>query len=86
MGRWHGSPSFHHEKLPSAIERYIKEVGRITGVLEGPLAKQEAEAGSDRPWLSGNKLSYAGIGSSPGCRLSAYTRSEIYLYVLRSEV
>jgi glutathione S-transferase len=54
---------FHAEKLPSAIERYAKEVNRVSGVLEGWLAQQEKEHGGspgfDGPWLVGNKLSYA---------------------------
>ena len=53
----------HHEKVQSAIERYGKEVNRVTGVLDGYLAKQKEEygAGGDGPWLVGNKLSYADI-------------------------
>jgi glutathione S-transferase len=56
---------FHHEQLLSAIERYVNEVNRVVGVLEGWLAKQKQEYGdstsSDGPWLVGNKYSYADI-------------------------
>ena len=51
--------------MPSAIERYAKEVNRVLGVLEGYLTRQKREhrgsAGSHGPWLVGNKLSYADI-------------------------
>ncbi|SPO01867.1 probable glutathione S-transferase Ure2-like [Cephalotrichum gorgonifer] len=49
----------HHEQLSSAKERYVKEINRVTGVLEGWLARQEV--GSDGPWLVGGKLSYADL-------------------------
>ena len=55
--------------MPSAIERYVKEINRVTGVLESHLAKQkEAHSGSDGgdgPWLVGNKLSYADLAFVP---------------------
>lgn len=54
---------FHHEKLPSAIERYVKEINRVSSVLEGHLAKQET--GEDGPWLVGNKYSYADLSWVP---------------------
>ena len=51
---------FHPEQVPSAIERYSKEISRVSGVLEGHLAQQKQKyGGSDGPWLVGNKLSYA---------------------------
>ena len=61
---------FHSEKLPGAIERYIKEVHRVSGVLEAYLAQQKQEHGgssadSDGPWLVGNKLSYADLAFIP---------------------
>lgn len=37
--------SFHHEYLPSASERYVKELHRVPSVLEEHLAKQEKEFG-----------------------------------------
>lgn len=53
---------FHHEKVPSAFERYAKEVGRVTGVLESHLFKQaELYHDGDGPWLVGNKITYADI-------------------------
>ena len=57
---------YHSEKLPSAIERYVKEITRVTGVLEGHLAQQKVAAGSDDgPWLVGNKFSYADFAFIP---------------------
>ncbi|KAK0623681.1 glutathione S-transferase Ure2-like protein [Immersiella caudata] len=55
--------SFHHEALPSAVERYVKEVNRVTAVLEGILKGEqqkfpEVEGG---PWLVGGKYSYADL-------------------------
>ena len=62
---------YHGEKIPSAIERYIKEVGRVSGVLEGHLAKQkEKHPNGDGPWLVGNKLSYADIAFVPWQRIA----------------
>lgn len=53
---------FHHEKLPSALDRYTKEVNRVSGVLEGWLAQQKKKhAGTDGPWLVGDKFSYADL-------------------------
>lgn len=58
---------FHHERLPSAVERYVKEAHRVTAVLEGHLTRQrealseEAIAASGGPWLVGNKYSYADL-------------------------
>jgi len=52
---------YHPERLPSALERYTKEIARITGVLEGHLGGQKVDAGSDGPWLVGNKISYADL-------------------------
>lgn len=58
---------FHHERLPSAIERYVKEAHRVTAVLEGHLTRQrekfgeEAVAASGGPWLVGNKCSYVDL-------------------------
>lgn len=44
---------WHPEKLPSAIERYQKEILRVFGVLEGVLSKQE--------WLVGGKCTIADL-------------------------
>ena len=64
-GQLYWFDKFHHEKLPSARERYLKEANRVTGVLEGWLAEQEVAAGSDGPWLVGGKLSYVDLGFLP---------------------
>ena len=45
--------NFHHEKLPSAIERYQNEVKRVTKVLDGALKGKE--------YLVGGKCSYADL-------------------------
>jgi len=44
---------YHFERLPSAVERYTKEVYRVWGVLDGVLANSE--------WLVGNKLTIADL-------------------------
>ena len=61
---------YHAEKLPSAAERYVKEINRVSGVLEGHLARQKEKygstsAGGEGPWLVGNKLSYADMAFYP---------------------
>ena len=48
---------FHHEKLPSAIERYDKEIKRVTMVLDRELAQRE--------WLVGGKCTYADLIYAP---------------------
>ncbi|TVY55624.1 Glutathione S-transferase-like protein gedE [Lachnellula cervina] len=45
--------NFHPEKLPSAIERYVKEVKRVSGVLDSHL--------KDREYLVGDKCTYADL-------------------------
>jgi len=44
---------FHSEKIPSARERYLKEVERVMGVLDGALAGKQ--------WLVGDKCTYADL-------------------------
>jgi len=57
---------FHHEQLPSAIERYSKEVNRVTSVLETQLSQQKEKfSDGDGPWLVGNKRTYADIAFIP---------------------
>ena len=57
---------YHQEQLPSAIERYVKEINRVSGVLDKCLAQQKKEhGGSDGPWLVGNKFSYADLAFIP---------------------
>ncbi|KAI0659285.1 glutathione S-transferase C-terminal-like protein [Cubamyces menziesii] len=48
---------YHPEKIPSAIERYQKEILRVLGVLESVLSKQE--------WLVGGKLTIADLSFIP---------------------
>jgi glutathione S-transferase len=54
---------FHSERITSAVERYVAEVNRVTGVLEGHLAKQQDTfgGGNGGPWLVGDKYSYADL-------------------------
>ncbi|KAA8906851.1 hypothetical protein TRICI_005090 [Trichomonascus ciferrii] len=49
--------NYHSEKVPSALERYEKEINRVNQVLEGQLAKKD--------WLVGNKFSYADLSFIP---------------------
>ena len=53
---------FHHEQLPSAIERYQNETKRVFGVLDGVLAKSE--------WLVGGKCTIADLSFIPWNRLA----------------
>lgn len=54
---------FHQEKLPSAIERYFKEIKRVMGVLTLHLERQKEAFpdAADGPWLVGGRVSYADI-------------------------
>ncbi|KAK3897083.1 glutathione S-transferase [Staphylotrichum tortipilum] len=60
---------YHPEKVQSAVDRYVNEVKRVTGVVEGHLARQKEEHGAkdgfDGPWLVGNKLSYVDFAFMP---------------------
>ncbi|KAI1608789.1 glutathione S-transferase [Exophiala viscosa] len=57
---------FHHEKLPSAIDRYLREVERVNGVLESWLAKQkDKDPNGDGPWLVGGKMTFADLSFVP---------------------
>ena len=57
---------YHPERVPSAVERYIKEINRVSGVLDSHLARQEKEfVKGDGPWLVGNKMSFADIAFLP---------------------
>ena len=56
---------YHSEDVPSAKKRYIDEVHRVTGVLEGHLAKQKESGSGSGPWLVGGKMSYADIAFVP---------------------
>ena len=48
---------YHPEKIPSAIERYQKEIVRVFSVLDSVLAKQE--------WLVGGKPTIADLSFIP---------------------
>lgn len=68
QGPYYGQASwfkkFHPEEVPSAIERYVKEVNRVTGVLEGVL-RQNTEDGEEGPWLVGGKVTFADLAFLP---------------------
>ncbi|KAK7962032.1 glutathione transferase 1 [Apiospora aurea] len=49
----------HPESLPSAVDRYTKQVTRVLGVLEGWLAEE------GREWLVGDKMTYADLAWVP---------------------
>lgn len=51
---------YHPEKIQSAIDRYVAEINRVTGVLEGFLKKRKEE-GMQEPWLVGDKCSYVDL-------------------------
>jgi glutathione S-transferase len=67
QGPYYGQASwfkkFHPEKVPSALERYVKEINRVTSVLEGHLSRQKQLTGTakDGPWLVGNRYTYADL-------------------------
>ncbi|OJT13985.1 Glutathione S-transferase 1 [Trametes pubescens] len=56
----------HPEKIPSAIERYQKEILRVLGVLESVLSKRE--------WLVGGKCTVADLSFIP-CVAPLFTYS-----------
>lgn len=53
---------YHHEKLPSAVERYQKEIKRVTMVLNNVLSGKE--------YLVGDKCSYADLSFIPWALLA----------------
>ncbi|KAK0615258.1 glutathione S-transferase [Bombardia bombarda] len=57
----------HPEKVPSAVERYMKEINRVTAVIEGHLERQQKlyEGKTDGPWVVGNKMSYVDFAFVP---------------------
>lgn len=69
---------FHGEIIPSAIERYVKEVNRVTAVLDGHLAKQKLASGSDEAWLVGNRISFADLAFLPWHTVVARFSSDQY--------
>ncbi|EXJ61827.1 glutathione S-transferase [Cladophialophora yegresii CBS 114405] len=48
---------YHPEKVPSAVERYVREVERVIGVLDGWLQKHK--------FLVGDKLTYVDLAFVP---------------------
>ena len=61
---------WHAEKVPSAEERYINEIKRVTGVLESHLEKQREKFGDDGVWLVGGKLSFVDLAFIPWQRMT----------------
>jgi glutathione S-transferase len=53
----------HPTKYPDAIERYVKEIKRVLGVLEIILMSNSTE--SETPWLVGGKMTYADMAFVP---------------------
>ena len=55
--------------MEGAVDRYVGEIKRVSGVLEAHLAKQKAEHGGkdgfDGPWLVGNKMSFVDFAFVP---------------------
>ncbi|KAL5318848.1 hypothetical protein ACEPPN_013915 [Leptodophora sp. 'Broadleaf-Isolate-01'] len=62
QGPYYGQASwfyrYHPEVVVSARERYVKEINRVTGVLEGHLEKVKKNSGGGDAWIVGDKLSY----------------------------
>ncbi|KAI1294469.1 thioredoxin-like protein [Xylaria venustula] len=57
---------FHHEKVPSAVERYLKEAERVRSVLDLHLSrrageKQGARVAEKDVWLVGDKITVADL-------------------------
>ncbi|KAL4995983.1 glutathione S-transferase [Aspergillus recurvatus] len=52
---------YHPERIPSALERYVNEMRRVSGVVNAFLEKQEVKAGEDGPWLVGGRCSFADL-------------------------
>lgn len=61
---------YHHEKLPSAINRYAEEIHRIMSVLDGVLKSRPSGS------LVGDKISYADISFVPWQNLMLYLNNE----------
>lgn len=81
QGPYYGQASwfvkFHHENVPSAIERYVGEVNRVAGVLDTFLAnKAGSSAEHDGPWLVGDKCSYCDLAFIPWKRIITHVLSD----------
>jgi glutathione S-transferase len=46
---------FHPEKIPFAVDRYVNEIFRVTGVLD------KAIEANEKRWLVGDKMTYADL-------------------------
>lgn len=51
--------TFHPERVPSAVERYVNEMKRVSGVVNEFLSKQDVGQGG--PWLVGGRISFADL-------------------------
>ncbi|KAH8838713.1 hypothetical protein MCOR27_010833 [Pyricularia oryzae] len=76
---------YHEPKVPSAVERYAKEINRVTAVLETHLSKQADDADGNR-WLVGGRFSYADLAFVPwqyyaGMLAKDYYKSDDYPHV-----
>lgn len=49
---------FHPEVVDSARERYVKEINRVTAVLEQHLKKVKEQNNGGEAWIVGNRVSY----------------------------
>jgi glutathione S-transferase len=57
FGQFSWFTRFHPEKVQSAIDRYLNEIRRVSGVLDGVL--------KDREFLVGDRFSYADAAFLP---------------------
>ncbi|KAF7916755.1 uncharacterized protein EAE98_010477 [Botrytis deweyae] len=62
QGPYYGQASwfyrYHPDVVVSARQRYVKEINRVTGILEGHLKKVKKENGGGEAWIVGDKVSY----------------------------
>ncbi|KAK7968855.1 glutathione S-transferase [Apiospora saccharicola] len=67
QGPYYGAAAWfvnlHPEKVPTAIDRYTKQVTRVLEVLEGWLS--DDGKGGKRKWLVGEKMTYADMAWAP---------------------
>ncbi len=61
---------FHHEKLPSAVERYQNEAKRVTKVLDSVLKK------NGDGYLVGGKCTYADLAFVTWASMFPYLKSQ----------
>ena len=64
-GQYAWFTNLHSEPVPSAVERYVKEINRVTSVMEGHLKTQKEKYGTEEPWFVGNKYSYVDLAFAP---------------------